>query len=84
MKHAAENTPDSTYGQLLSEYGIVGLLSFLVLYIGSFISRFRVLTFGLPILLLLLASFFTEYWFEQLSIVILFELLVLTDFKKIN
>jgi hypothetical protein len=27
-------------------------------------------------------AFFTEYWFEQLSVVILFELLLLLDKKK--
>jgi len=81
-KHAAENTPDSTYGQLLSEYGIAGLLLFLLLYIGYFLRHLRKLTFGLPVMLLLLAAFFTEYWFEQLSLVILFELLLFVDMKS--
>jgi hypothetical protein len=80
-KHAAENTPDSTYNQLAGEYGIAGLLVFLFLYIGYFARHKKKFSFGLPILLLLLGAFFTEYWFEQLSVVILFELLLFLDMK---
>ena len=36
---------------------------------------------GLPVLLLMGMAFFTEYWFEQLSIVVVFELLLLSDKK---
>lgn len=74
-KHAAENTPDSTYYQLLGEYGFVGLLAFLVLYFGYFIKKLPRSGYGIPLLLLLLMAFSVEYWFEQLSIVILAELL---------
>jgi hypothetical protein len=80
-KHAAENTPDSTYHQLLGEYGIIGLLAFVLLYLGYFLRFRKSLTFGLPVLLLLLLAFCTEYWFEQLSIVILAELLLLLDIR---
>jgi hypothetical protein len=80
-KHAAENTPDSTYGQLLGEYGLIGLGLFLTLYAGIFLRRSARLSFALPCLALLLLVFFVEYWFEQLSIVILFELLAFTDLK---
>jgi hypothetical protein len=75
-KHAAENTPDSTYYQLLSEYGIVGILAFLILYAGYFIKRLPRSGYGIPLLLLLLMAFSVEYWFEQLSIVVLAELLL--------
>lgn len=82
-KHAAENTPDSTYGQILSEYGIAGILVFLFFYFRFFLKRFRKLTYGLPVLIMILFAFFVEYWFEQLSIVILFELLLFVDMKSI-
>lgn len=78
-KHAAENTPDSTYHQLLGEYGIIGLLAFALFYIGYFLRYRKSMTYGLPVLLLLLLAFSVEYWFEQLSIVILAELLLLFD-----
>ncbi len=83
-KHAAENTPDSTYGQLISEYGLAGIFAFLLFYAGYFLRSCRQLTFGLPVLVLLLGAFCIEYWFEQLSVVILFELLLLTDKKTSN
>jgi len=84
-KHAAENTPDSTYYQLLAEYGVVGLLAFLLLYFGYFIKRLPRSGYGIPLLLLLLMAFTVEYWFEQLSIVILAEVLfflAITDKSK--
>lgn len=74
-KHAAENTPDSTYYQLLGEYGVVGMLAFLLLYFGYFIKRLPRSGYSIPLLLLLLMAFSVEYWFEQLSIVVLAELL---------
>jgi hypothetical protein len=81
-KHAAENTPDSTYYQLLGEYGIAGAFAFAFLYLGFFVKRIRNMSYGLPLLLLLLMAFTVEYWFEQLSIVILAEALLFIDMKK--
>lgn len=84
-KHAAENTPDSTYYQLLGEYGVVGMLAFLLLYLGYFLKRLPRSGYGIPLLLLLLMAFSVEYWFEQLSIVILAEVLfflAITDASK--
>jgi hypothetical protein len=82
MKHAAANIPDSTYSQLLSEYGIIGLIAFLLFYVTFFLKRARRLTYGLPLLFLLMAAFSVEYLFEQLSIVVLFETLLFLDIKS--
>jgi hypothetical protein len=73
------NKPDSVYGQLLGEYGLAGVVCFFLFYAGFFLRRARTLPYGLPLLLLLGASFFTEYWFEQLSVVVLFEFLMLLE-----
>lgn len=73
------NMPGSVYGQLLSEYGLPGMAAFLLLYAGYFLRRIRSLSYGLPLVSLLGCCFFTDYWFEQLSIVVLFEFLVLLD-----
>ena len=81
-QHSVVNKPDSVYGQLFSEYGLVGLLLFGIFYVAFFMKGSLGLTYGLPILLLMGMAFFTEYWFEQLSVVILFELLLLLDKKK--
>lgn len=79
--HSLMNTPNSVYIQLLSEYGVIGLLLFVVLYLGFFGKHYRKLTYGVPLLLFVTGVFFMEYWFEQLSIIILFELLIMLDIK---
>jgi hypothetical protein len=78
-QHSIVNKPNSVYGQLLGEYGLAGIACFLVFYLGFFIPGIRSRTYGLPLLLLMSAAFLTEYWFEQLSIVVLFEFLMLLD-----
>lgn len=78
-QHSVINKPDSVYGQLLGEYGLIGIGCFFLLYAGFFLQRSHSLSYGLPLLLLLGGSFFTEYWFEQLSVVALFEFLLLLD-----
>ena len=78
-RHSVVNSPDSVYLQLLGEYGVAGLICFLFFYVSFFGTNVRRLTYGLPLLLLLGAAFFMEYWFEQLSIIVLFELLLLLD-----
>jgi len=78
-QHSVINKPDSVYGQLLGEYGLVGIACFILLYAAFFMKKMFSLSYGLPLLLLLGASFFTEYWFEQLSVVALFEFLMLLN-----
>jgi hypothetical protein len=80
--HSVINSPNSVYDQLLSEYGIAGLIVFLFFYIGYFLKDSKKLTYGVPLILMLLGFFFIDYWFEQLSIVIIFELMVLLNKKE--
>ena len=80
--HSLTNHPASVYDQLLSEYGIAGILVFLFYYLGFFVKNLKLLIYGVPLLFLLLGFFFIDYWFEQLSIVPFFELLVLLDIKE--
>lgn len=82
--HSLVNTPNSVYDQLLAEYGIAGLLSFLFLYLGLFIKDLRRLTYGVPLLIILAGALGIEYWFEQLSIIILFELMMFLNIKEAN
>jgi len=63
--HSLINSPFSVYDQLLAEYGLLGLLAFLVFYLGFFARHYKMLTYGAPLLLLVLAIFFIDYWFEQ-------------------
>lgn len=80
--HSIINSPNSTYDQLISEYGLVGLLSFLGFYLVFFARQMKRETYAIPLFLFILGAFFIEYWFEQLSVVIFFELLVLLGIKE--
>jgi hypothetical protein len=80
--HSLTNSPFSVYDQLFAEYGIIGLLLFLIYYLGSFFKNRRLLTYGLPILLLTTVVLFIDYWFEQLSVLVFFELLILLNIKE--
>jgi hypothetical protein len=80
--HSLTNNPNSVYNQLLGEYGLLGLITFLVWYLGYFLKHYKALTYGLPILLMVVALFFIEYWFEQLSVLVFFELLLLLNIKE--
>jgi len=80
--HSLTNSPNSVYDQLLSEYGILGLLAFAIFYVWFFARHAKTFTYGLPALLLLLMIFFTDYWFEQLSVIVFFELLLFLNIKE--
>jgi len=80
--HSLTNEPASVYDQLLAEYGLIGVLCFVVWYLSYFVKHYKKLTYGLPILVILLAVFAIDYWFEQLSILLFFELLLLLNIKE--
>jgi hypothetical protein len=80
--HSLTNSPFSVYDQLLAEYGLIGLALFMILYVGFFAKHYQKLTYGLPVLFLMLAVLFTDYWFEQLSVMVFFELLLLLNIKE--
>jgi hypothetical protein len=80
--HSLTNSPFSVYDQLLAEYGLIGLVLFFAYYLWFFARHYRRLTYGLPILLLLMAVLFVDYWFEQLSILVFFELLLFLNIKE--
>lgn len=81
-KHSVTNTPFSSYNQLLGEYGLVGVLCFLIFYVWFFLKRFRQLSYGRYLLPLCLMFLIFDYWFEHLSILIIFELMMLMDIKE--
>ena len=80
--HSAINSPASVYDQLISEYGMLGLIVYFIFYVGFFLKKFRYLSFGMPLIIILSGIFFFDYWFEQLSIVIFFELLMFLNLKE--
>ena len=82
--HSLMNTPDSVYDQLLAEYGIAGLICFFFLYAWYFIKTRKKKSYGLPMLMLLTGALFIGYWFEQLSVIIIFELLMFINIKEVE
>jgi hypothetical protein len=80
--HSMANSPFSVYDQLLAEYGLMGLFALLVLYLGFFAKHYKTLTYGLPILLITTAILLVDYWFEQLSVLVFFELLLFLNIKE--
>lgn len=82
--HSITNSPNSTYDQLLSEYGILGLLCFPLFYVSFFKKILKHRSYGLPILLFMLETFAIDYWFEQLSVVVFFEFLLLVNIKEFD
>jgi hypothetical protein len=80
--HSVANSPNSVYDQIFSEYGIIGILAFLYCYLWYFLAGVRKATYGIFIFVVLLVSFFFEYWFEQLSVVVLGELFLLLNIKE--
>ena len=82
--HSLTNSPFSVYDQITSEYGLLGLLALVLLYFGFFASRYQQLTYGIPLLFLMAAVFFVDYWFEQLSIIPFFELMLFHNISENN
>jgi len=82
--HSLINSPYSVYDQLLAEYGLLGIIAFAIGYLWFFGKNIKALTYGLPILFITMAILFTDYWFEQLSIMVFFELLLFLDLKESN
>jgi hypothetical protein len=80
--HSLTNSPFSVYDQILAEYGLLGLLALFVFYLGFFAKHYATLTYGVPVMVLVMFIFFIDYWFEQLSVIIFFELLLFLNIKE--
>ncbi len=77
--HSIINFPDTVYNQIAGEYGLLGIIAFIFLYIGYFWKYRKKYSYGLYLLILILLLFGLEYWFEMISITVIFELLMLLD-----
>ena len=80
--HSLTNSSNAVYDQLLGEYGLLGLSAFIVYYLFFIAKHYKTLTYGLPLLLFLIPVLFIDYWFEQLSVIVFFELLLLLNIKE--
>jgi hypothetical protein len=82
--HSIANSPNSFYAQLFGEYGLAGVAVFILFYLLYFARGCTKLTYGLPVLFIMLGALITDYWFEQLSIVIMFELMILLNRRELK
>lgn len=80
--HSITNNPSSVFDQLLSEYGLLGLFALIFGYLWFFARNYKALTYGLPLLFIITTFFFVDYWFEQLSVVVMFELMMFLNIKE--
>jgi hypothetical protein len=79
--HSIKHFPNSFINQIFGEYGIIGVLLFLFTYVFFFLKRFKQLTYGRYLLLLMGGFLVFDYLFEYLSVVVMFELFMLADLK---
>lgn len=79
--HSIIHTPDSVINQLAGEYGLAGIFCFMFFYLGWFTIKIKKTSYSASLLMLMAGAFFSGYWFEQLSLVPFFELLMLLDMK---
>jgi len=80
--HSLTNSPFSVYDQILSEYGVLGLFILFAFYLWFFAKHYKQLTYGIPLLVFLMGIFFIDYWFEQLSVIVMFELFLFLNIKE--
>ena len=81
-EHSTINMPNSIYNQVAGEYGFIGIILFAGMYLWFFAKRWRRLSYGLPLLLVTLAFLGFEYWFEMLTLTVIFEWLMFIDILK--
>lgn len=70
------NQPFSVYNQLLSEYGIIGFLLFIFFYVRGAFRKVNGTPYALFIKIIFLLFLFLDYWFEYLTCMIFFELII--------
>lgn len=76
------NQPFSFYNQILGEYGLFGILTFVCFYLGYFFKKRKILTYSKPLLVTFAGYLLLDYWFEYFSVVVIFELLFLIEIKQ--
>lgn len=74
-EHSIINMPNSIYNQIAGEYGLLGIIIFLTMYLGYFWrKRDKLKSSGHFLILLMLVFLGFDYWFEMLSLTVIFEL----------
>lgn len=79
---SALNWLDSFYNQILGEYGLLGLLLFLIFYVGYFLKRIKYVTYGFWLSVIMVPFALFSYMFEHLGPIVIFELLMEMNVKE--
>lgn len=82
--HSIQHLPSSFFNQILGEYGLLGCLSFILLYVVFILKKVKANCYILPMSLLAGYYLIFDYLFEYLSIMILFEIFFLLYLKEKN
>lgn len=80
--HSITNIPFSSFNQVLGEYGVIGVFLFLIYYIFFYLKRFKLLTYGKYLVLIIIPVLLMDFMFEELTMILLFEILLLLDLKQ--
>lgn len=80
--HSESNKPFSTYNQILGEYGVIGLVSFVLFYLIFFLKKVDKRSYSIPIIIMLLFAFNINYYIESLNLLLFFELLSFINIKE--
>lgn len=75
------NQPFAFYNKIIGEYGMMGVLLYAGFYLNKIFVYWGSLKYTKYTLLALGGYFFLDYWFEYFSVVVIFELLFLTEIK---
>jgi hypothetical protein len=71
------NQPFSVYNQVIGEYGIVGVITFLTFYLKGVWKKIRGIQYSLLMIISLILFLFLDYWFEYISTMLIFEFIIL-------
>jgi hypothetical protein len=80
--YSTANWPDSFYNKMLGEYGVIGMLLFIVFYLGFFAKKMHKWSYGLWIIAILLPFAHLNYVFDTLCVIPFFELLMFADIDE--
>lgn len=79
-EHSVINMPNSVYNQIAGEYGLLGVLTFIILYVGFILKYIKRLKAGWYLCIFFFPFLAFDYWFEMLSVTVFFELIILLEF----
>lgn len=83
-RSSTANQPMSAYNQIIGEYGLLGVISFVLLYVLSFTKSWKSTPCIRVFIFFMAGIFLFDYWFEFLDVIIVFELLALYELSKLR